>query len=95
MLILALVAMLTMLVTRGRHGIQQGAGHPGIADNETMLIDADGLCIGDSNAGIDPVGRVALANMPWRRAMGMPPLRQASVGPRLIWPVRVEQASVG
>lgn len=79
-LILALVALLTVVLTRHRHAMGSDV-HPAVADNEKMLIGADSLIVGDSNPGTDPVGRKSLAATPWRRAMGLPPLRQSSIGP--------------
>lgn len=80
-LILALAALVAVLASR-KHMTGYGVpGHAGIADNEDMQRGADGLIVGDSATdGCDPMCRVALANVPWRRSMGFhQPLRATTI----------------
>jgi|SRR5579862_942532 len=81
-LILALVALVVVFLTRDIHKLNDPR-KPGIADNDCDQNLGPGETVGDSNAGMnDPVSRNALANVPWRYALGMAPLRTVTRTPR-------------
>lgn len=80
-LALAAAALIVVICTRKHHGGYAQISHAGIADNEEMIADAQSIIVGDSAPGeINPRARVALANIPWRRAMGyFVPLRSTVI----------------
>jgi len=84
-IIFALVALLVVLLTRKVHQPIVET-KPAIADNDDMLQHGyENAIVGNSNPGeINPVRRATIANTPWRRALGLPALRQTSRGKQLI-----------
>jgi hypothetical protein len=76
-MVLAIIALIVVILTCNAH-LLRDPRHAGIAENEDMQRGALGKGVGDSNLYNEPNSRASLANVPWRYALGMAPLRSTT-----------------